>query len=202
MERNRMRFLLEFFKIRTLILIFPAFIFMEIGMFPYAVLNKWALTKLKVYLWFFNPKNIVQVIKKRKEVQKLRKISDKELIEGMVGVIDFQQINNPVLKYIANPIFNLYWNIVKKIIICTFLIVFLVVLIQIYIKFLLKQYIDLMNNKLQSGIILKLVFIIPFIFAPLRYALYSLHFKNSYNLNERDELTAIAGGTQHESLYC
>ncbi len=58
-----------------------------------------------------------------------------------------------------------------------------------------------MNNKLQSGIILKLVFIIPFIFAPLRYALYSLHFKNSYNLNERDELTAIAGGTQHESLY-
>lgn len=117
MERNRIRFLLEFLKIPTLILIFPAFVIMEIGMFPYAVINKWALTKLKVYAWFFNPKNITLVLSNRKKVQSLRKIGDKELLKGVVGVIDFQQINNPVLKYIANPILNLYWTLVRRLII-------------------------------------------------------------------------------------
>jgi GT2 family glycosyltransferase len=116
MERNRIRFLLEFLKLPTLILIFPAFLLMELGMFPYVVLNKWTKAKLKVYFWFLVPKNFHLVLKKRKEIQKLRKISDKKLMKGMTGVIDFQQIENPVLKYIANPFFAFYWWIIKKVI--------------------------------------------------------------------------------------
>ncbi|MEA2088871.1 MAG: glycosyltransferase family 2 protein [Patescibacteria group bacterium] len=114
MERNRLRFLLEFFEIKTLLIIFPAWLFMEIGMLPYSILNKWFLTKLKVYYYFLNPKNIFLIYKKRKFVQNLKKINDRKIIKGMVGVIDFQQIENPVLKYIANPIFNLYWKAVKR----------------------------------------------------------------------------------------
>lgn len=116
MELNRMRFLLEFFKLKTLLLIFPAFILMEIGMFPYAILNKWVIAKLKIYLWFINPKNILTIIRKRKKIQSLRKVSDSELLKGVVGVVDFQQINNPILKYIANPIFDFYWRIVRRLI--------------------------------------------------------------------------------------
>jgi len=115
-ERNRIRFLLEFYKIKTLILIFPAFIFMEIGMMPYVILNKWFLTKIKVYLFFLNPLNILKIIKKRSFIQKLRTIDDKKMMNNMVGIIEFQQIDNFVLKYIANPIFKLYWKIIKKII--------------------------------------------------------------------------------------
>ncbi|MBU0898062.1 glycosyltransferase family 2 protein [Patescibacteria group bacterium] len=117
MERNRFRFLLEFFKLPTLIIIFPAFILMEIGMLPYEIINKWINKKLKVYLYFFNFKNIKRILKKRAFAQKLRKISDKEMLKGVVGIIDFQEIENPVLKYIANPLFNVYWSVVKKIII-------------------------------------------------------------------------------------
>ncbi|MFH1233530.1 MAG: glycosyltransferase family 2 protein [Patescibacteria group bacterium] len=116
MERNRFRFLLEFFKLPTLIIIFPAFVLMEFGMAPYEIINKWFGAKLKVYWYFFNLKNIALILNKKARVQKLRKISDKAMLKGVVGVIDFQQIENPVLKYIANPIFNLYWQIVKRII--------------------------------------------------------------------------------------
>jgi hypothetical protein len=116
MERNRIRFLLEFLKIRTLILIFPAFVAMEIGMLPYALLNKWMLTKIKVYGWFLNPKNFALILKNRKKIQSLRKIKDKKMLKGVVGTINFQQLDNPILKYIANPIFNLYWKMIKKII--------------------------------------------------------------------------------------
>lgn len=114
MERNRLRFLLEFFKIKTLIIIFPAWLFMEIGMLPYSILNKWFLTKLKVYYYFLNPKNIFLIYKKRKFIQNLRKVNDKKITQGMSGVIAFQQIENFVLNYIANPFFKLYWKIAKK----------------------------------------------------------------------------------------
>jgi len=117
MERNRLRFMLEFFKWPTLIIIFPAFIIMEIGMLPYAALNGWLLIKLKAYAYFLKPSNLRRVFLKRKGIKQLRKISDKEMLRGVVGVIDFQQITNPVLKYIANPIFNLYWQIIRRLII-------------------------------------------------------------------------------------
>ena len=117
MERNRFRFMLEFFKLPTLIIIFPAFILMEIGMLSYEIINKWFGAKCKVYWYFFNPKNIFFILKKRALIQKSRKISDKAMLKGVVGIIDFQQIENPVLKYIANPLFNFYWQIVKNLII-------------------------------------------------------------------------------------
>jgi len=74
------------------------------------------MPSLKVYFWFLVPKNFNLVLKKRKEIQKLRKISDRELMKGMTGVIDFQQIENPVLKYIANPFFAFYWWLIQKVI--------------------------------------------------------------------------------------
>lgn len=117
MERNRMRFLLEFFKLPTLIIIFPAFIAMEIGMLPYVALNKWLGTKFRVYAYFLNSINLKQIFLKRKKIQQMRKISDGEMLKGVVGIVDFQQIENPVLKYIANPIFDLYWRLIRKLII-------------------------------------------------------------------------------------
>ncbi len=116
MERNRIKFLLEFYKLRTLFLIFPAFIFMEVGMMPYVILNKWLLTKIKVYIFFLNPYNLSKIIKKRKFVQKNRVITDRKIVSDMVGIIDFQQIDNFVLRYIANPVFDFYFKIINKII--------------------------------------------------------------------------------------
>jgi len=116
MERNRLRFLLEFYKWPTLLLIFPAWLLMEIGMLPYTIVNKWFITKMKVYGYFFQYKNVKRILNKRKKLKELRKIKDKKMLKGAVGVVEYQQIENFLLKYIANPIFNLYWKIIKKLI--------------------------------------------------------------------------------------
>jgi len=114
MERNRFRFLLEFYKVKTLILIFPAFLIMEIGMLPYEIINRWLIIKLKVYIYFFRYKNIKQIIKKRKQVQKLRTIPDRELLRNAVGVVQYQHVDNVLLRYIANPVFKAYWTAAYK----------------------------------------------------------------------------------------
>ena len=116
MERNRMIMLFENYRFGTLVLVFLPFLFMELGMLPYAALRGLFTTKLKVYGYFFHWKNWQRMIKNKKTKAKLRKVSDRKLAKLIVGKLEFQEIANPVLKYIVNPFFNLYWRVVRNLI--------------------------------------------------------------------------------------
>jgi GT2 family glycosyltransferase len=116
MERNRMIMMFENYRFGTLLLIFPTFIVMELGMIFYAALRGMFLTKLKVYGYFFRPKNWIRMIKNKKEKAKLRKVRDRALVKLIVGKLEFQEIANPILKYLVNPFFNLYWKAVRQLI--------------------------------------------------------------------------------------
>ncbi|MFC1612829.1 glycosyltransferase family 2 protein [Patescibacteria group bacterium] len=116
MERNRYRILMTYYKWRTLLLIFPACLAMEIGMWLFAFKSGWAKEKLRAYGYIINPKNLADILKKRRQIQKTRKISDREFTNSFVGKIMYQEIDNPLLRYVANPIFNLYWFLVKNLI--------------------------------------------------------------------------------------
>jgi len=117
MERNRCLVIWQYYKLPTLILIFPALLLMELGIFLYSIPGGWFLTKLKADSYFLKPSTWLKIIKKRKRIKKIRQVKDREVVKDFSGQVSFQEIDNPVLKYIANPIFNLYWKIVKKIII-------------------------------------------------------------------------------------
>ena len=116
MERNRYLVMFQNYKLATLLLITPACLLMDIAMFFYSFFAGWWKEELKVWFYFFNFKNLSKILKTRAKIQKNRQISDREVIKRFVGKIEFQDLPNPILKYIANPIFNLYWQIIKKII--------------------------------------------------------------------------------------
>lgn len=117
MERNRHIFLATFYKLPTLILIAPAWIIMEIGMWLYALKGGWINTKWQVLVYFLSKKAWQHIKTQRKHIQQSRKITDRKLLENARGKIIFQEINNPVLQYIANPLLNVYWQLVKRLII-------------------------------------------------------------------------------------
>ncbi|MDD4995887.1 MAG: glycosyltransferase family 2 protein [Patescibacteria group bacterium] len=113
-ERNRLLTLLKFYKLPTLILIFPAWLFMEIGVWGFSLLTGWFHLKLKSYftcLWQI-PKTLI----KRRKLQKMRKIKDRQLAEFLEAEFSFAGFDNPIIKKIVNPILGIYWKIVKKII--------------------------------------------------------------------------------------
>jgi len=114
MERNRFLALLHYYKWLTIFLVLPALVAMDLGMIAYSIPGKWFLTKMRANLYFLKPSTWVKIIKKRSQVKKLRKVKDKEIVKDFAGKVMFQEIENPVLKYIANPIFNFYWKLVKK----------------------------------------------------------------------------------------
>jgi GT2 family glycosyltransferase len=117
MERNRYLTVLTFYKWPTLILILPALIVMNLGLWLFSIINQWFIVKLRVTGYFFKPKSWVYIFRKRKEISKLRgSISDREFTKNFVGQVLFQEIENPLLKYIGNPLINGYWRLIKKII--------------------------------------------------------------------------------------
>jgi GT2 family glycosyltransferase len=117
MERNRYLTILIYYKIPTLILIFPVLLIMDFGMFFYSIKNGWFKDLMRVYKYFYKSSTWKKIRVERKKVKKIRVRKDKDLIENYSGKILFQEINNPVLKYIANPILSVYWWVAKRLII-------------------------------------------------------------------------------------
>ena len=113
-ERNRLITLLKFYKFPTLILILPALIIMEFGIRIYSLFTGWFPIKMKSY--FSALGQIPKTLKKRKKIQKTRKIKDRELARYLEPKFNFAGFTHPLLKYIANPILGVYWQIIRRII--------------------------------------------------------------------------------------
>lgn len=116
MERNRYAVMLMFFKIPTLLLLLPMALILEAGLWLFAWRGGWLDKKMEVYKYWFKRKNWKLWLSKRKKIQKIRKISDRYLFKYSVPAIYFQekQMENPILKYIGNPLMKLYYYIVVK----------------------------------------------------------------------------------------
>lgn len=114
MERNRYLTLLIFASKKYLALIFLPLLFMDIAMFIFATLSGRLKELLKVYRYFFQSQNLDKIFTERKRLQKINKLKFSEIAHNFQAKIEFQEIANPILKYIANPLMSVYWWLIKK----------------------------------------------------------------------------------------
>jgi len=117
MERNRFGVLYMFLKLPTLVLIAPAVLAYEFGTYLFALKGGWVSEKHKLYKYWFNPKNWSLWHDKRVAIQRRRSVSDAALTRDWVGYVKFQEarVENPILRYVANPVMTVYWWLVKRI---------------------------------------------------------------------------------------
>lgn len=118
MERNRFALLLMYLKWPTLILFLPIALIMELGLLFYSFMNGIGNARINVYRYWLQIKNWKFWLGKRKQIQAIRKVRDRELLKNACSKIVFEEksINNPLVKYIANPLMSAYWWLVKRII--------------------------------------------------------------------------------------
>lgn len=114
MERNRLYVAMKNFRLATLIIFFPAWLVMEIGLLFYAIKNGWLKEKLKGYVWIL--RNFKYLLQERKKIQKLRRVSDKEILRLFYASIRFQDVDNPLLTELANPLMEAYFWLAKKVV--------------------------------------------------------------------------------------
>jgi GT2 family glycosyltransferase len=110
-ERNRLACLLQNYSISTLIKLFPMLFFVELMILVYSLFGGWIHLKLKSYVWIV--RNIRSIFSQRKKTQSIRKVSDKEIFKRMDSKLEFAEVKNPIIKYIASPIIDLYYNFIK-----------------------------------------------------------------------------------------
>ncbi|MBI4599679.1 glycosyltransferase family 2 protein [Candidatus Uhrbacteria bacterium] len=124
MERNRLIMLIKNYSVRALFLIAPMGIVMEAGMVAYSacmtVLRRrdslTLLEKLRSYLFFLMPRTWIYLHAARREAQKHRRVKDAAIVKLFCDTIEFQDIDNPLLRYVANPLMRAYWSVIRIII--------------------------------------------------------------------------------------
>ena len=118
MERNRYGVMLMYFKWPTLLLLLPMALIMEIGLIFFSIISGWFAVRINVYKYWLSLKNWQLWLAKRKHIQSIRKVTDKQILKLASDKVIFEEkdINNPLLKYIANPLMVAYWFVAKRII--------------------------------------------------------------------------------------
>ena len=90
---------------------------MEIGLFLFSLKSGFWQDKLRVYGYFFKLNVWRKILRIRRFRRTIRAREDKEIVKFFTGKIEFQEIDNWLLNKVANPIFNLYWQVIRKLII-------------------------------------------------------------------------------------
>lgn len=117
-ERNRFGLLVTYLKLPTLLLLLPMALILEFGLLLFALKNGWIKQKLDVYRYWLGVSRWRLWLGKRRRIQNMRKISDREFTKPFVGAITFEDkdFHSALLKYIGNPVMTAYWFIIKNII--------------------------------------------------------------------------------------
>lgn len=116
MERNRYLTIMTFYPAFSLVLILIPALVMDLGILAYSIVNGWFKEEIKIYQYFFSFQNYEKLFTERKKIKSFKKIKFSELAKNFSGRIEFQEIANPILKYIVNPCLDIYWKIIKHII--------------------------------------------------------------------------------------
>lgn len=116
MERNRHLTNLTYYRATTLFLIAPALLVMEAGTFLFSLKSGWAKEKVRSWWHFLLPSTWVFIRRRRHEASMFRKVSDREILSYMCGIVTNQEVDNPIMTKIVNPILNGYFSLLKRII--------------------------------------------------------------------------------------
>lgn len=117
-ERNRVGFLLSFYKWPTLLVLLPMLFIFDLGLVLFSLRRHWFSSKLRAYLYWLNPLNWGMWMKKRRYIQSIRTISDRQLLADAESVVIFDDssVKNWLLTYIGNPLLAVYWRLAKTLI--------------------------------------------------------------------------------------
>ena len=117
MERNRYMVLFNFYRWRTIFLLLPMLFLMEFGVAGFSILHGGFFTKLRVYWYYLKPSAWWRIFRTRDAVARFRQTTDKQILSTMSGRLDFSEVNNWVLENLGNPLCELYFYLIKKIIV-------------------------------------------------------------------------------------
>lgn len=115
-ERNRLWVMLKNYHVLTIIVLWPAWLVMEIGQLFFAYKNNYLLKKIQAYSFIFSFAQWQKLLYYRSLIQKKRQRRESQIVPHFSGRILFQPLDTWPLR-LANFFFSMYWNLIRRIII-------------------------------------------------------------------------------------
>lgn len=111
-EKNRLQLLLKNYQAKTLLLILPALVLVELAELCFALTNRWFILKIKSY--FEIVLLLPSILRKRKFTQDLRKVDDSKITDLFVGPLRIGGLKHPLLDRGLSPVLHFYWKLIKS----------------------------------------------------------------------------------------
>ncbi len=111
-EKNRLHILLKNMETKTLFLIFPALVLVECAQLAHSLMNGWFVLKIKSYFELLAL--LPRILNKRRQVQRRRRVTDREIVRLYQGTLSVSGVKNPLLDNVLSPILNTYWNLIRS----------------------------------------------------------------------------------------
>lgn len=110
METYRYVVLAAYLRVPTMVLLAPLWLAIELGTGVMMAYAGNAGIKLSAYVMCCRPSTLALAWRMRRRVARLRKISDRELTRLWTGRIAAQEMTNPFLERVVNPVIAALWR--------------------------------------------------------------------------------------------
>lgn len=111
MEAYRFVVLAAYLRVPTMLLLAPLWMAIEVGSWVMVACAGNAGIKLSAYAMCCRPSTVALAWRMRRRAQKLRAISDRELTRLWTGRIEAQEMTNPFLERVVNPVIAALWGV-------------------------------------------------------------------------------------------
>jgi len=111
LERNRLLVLLKIYDKRMWLKIFPIFVLMEMGLFLVSIYQGWFREKIKSYAWIIRRWRLIKY--KRRSVRRDKRYMCR-MLKMMSPAITFEEIQNPILDKLVNPMLKAYYQLIIR----------------------------------------------------------------------------------------
>jgi GT2 family glycosyltransferase len=112
LERNRLVFVLSSYSARLLLLLSPVLLSTELAMTTLAAREGWFRDKLRGWAWC--ARNARWLAHERRETQRLRRVSDRELAPLLSATLTPAMISVPAAAKAANRLVEAYWRLARR----------------------------------------------------------------------------------------
>lgn len=116
MERNRWIVVLKNYRLATLLLLLPALLVADCGLLLMSAKAGWFGGKVRSLVWFLRPSSWTYLLRGRREIARIRKISDREILRHFTAVIDFPDFRSPVITKVIEPVWKAMLAVLRMIV--------------------------------------------------------------------------------------
>src|SRR5262249_34169224 len=106
--------ILVYYRWRTILLLLPALLLMEMGQLCFSATKGKLWDKLRSYAYYFQRGRWSSIMAQRRRAQATRVIPDRQFLRNFTGSIETRQLDGWLIRYVVNPVFSIYWAIARR----------------------------------------------------------------------------------------